>query len=58
MLVRTIENRDNDAYTNRQNWISLENVSPVLVESILTAEDQRFFSHNGFDWVELARMKG
>lgn len=57
MLVRTIENRDNDAYTNRQNWISLENVSPVLVESILTAEDQRFFSHNGFDWAELARMK-
>ena len=58
MLVRTIENRDNDAYTNRQNWISLDKVSPVLVESILTAEDQRFFSHNGFDWVELARMKG
>ena len=58
MLVRTIENRDNDAYTNRQNWISLEKVSPVLAESILTAEDQRFFSHNGFDWVELARMKG
>jgi monofunctional biosynthetic peptidoglycan transglycosylase len=22
------------------------------------AEDQRFFSHKGFDWVELAKMKG
>jgi monofunctional biosynthetic peptidoglycan transglycosylase len=22
------------------------------------AEDQRFFSHNGFDWIELAKMKG
>lgn len=58
MLVRTIENRDTKGYENKQNWISLENVSPVLIESILVAEDQRFFSHHGFDWVELAKMKG
>lgn len=57
MLVRTIENRDNDGYVNRKNWVSFENVSPALVESILVAEDQRFFSHRGFDWAELARMK-
>lgn len=57
MLVRTIENRDNDGYVNRQNWVSLEDVSPAIVESILVAEDQRFFSHRGFDWAELARMK-
>lgn len=58
MLVRSIENRDNEGYCNKQNWISLDNVSPALVESILMAEDQRFFSHRGFDWVELAKMKG
>lgn len=58
MLVRSIENRDVEGYENKQNWVSLENVDPVLIESILMAEDQRFFSHKGFDWIELAKMKG
>ena len=58
MLVRTFDNRDVEGYENNQNWVSLENVSCLLVESILMAEDQRFFYHSGFDWVELAKMKG
>ena len=58
MLVRTIENREVEGYENKQNWVSLESVNCLLVESILMAEDQRFFHHNGFDWVELAKMKG
>ena len=58
MLVRTIENREVEGYENKQNWVSLESVNCFLVESILMAEDQRFFYHNGFDWVELAKMKG
>ena len=58
MLVRTIENRDVEGYENKQNWVPLESVNCLLVESILMAEDQRFFYHNGFDWVELAKMKG
>lgn len=58
MLVRTIENRDSEGYENKQNWVSLENVNPVLIESILMSEDQHFFSHKGFDWIELAKMKG
>ena len=58
MLVRTIENREVEGYENKQNWVSLESVNCFLVESILMAEDQRFFYHYGFDWVELAKMKG
>ena len=57
MLVRTIENRDVEGYENKQSWVPLENVNCLLVESILMAEDQRFFNHSGFDWVELAKMK-
>lgn len=57
MMIRTIENRNTEGYANKQNWVSIENISPVLVECILMAEDQRFFSHNGFDWEELAKMK-
>ena len=58
MLVRTIENREVEGYENKQNWVSLESVNCFLVESILMAEDQRFFYHRGFDWVELAKIKG
>ena len=58
MLIRTIENRETDGYANKQNWVKLEDVSPAIVDAILIAEDQRFFSHNGFDWVELAKMNG
>lgn len=58
MLVRTIENREVEGYENKQNWVSLESVNCFLVESILMAEDQRFFYHSGFDWVELAKIKG
>ena len=57
MLIRTIENHNNDEYTNRQSWVSLNEIDPILVESILCAEDQRFYSHSGFDWQELRKMK-
>lgn len=57
MLIRTIENHNNDEYTNRQIWVSLNEIDPILVESILCAEDQRFYSHSGFDWQELRKMK-
>lgn len=57
MLIRTIENHNNDEYTNRQIWVTLNEIDPILVESILCAEDQRFYSHSGFDWLELRKMK-
>jgi penicillin-binding protein 1C len=37
--------------TRRQlDWIALPDISPALVRSILRAEDQRFFDHDGIDW--------
>ena len=57
MLVRYIENCDPEGYVNTQNWIDIEDVSPILIEAIIVAEDQRFYTHNGFDFAELSRMK-
>lgn len=57
MLKRTIENAANQDYRNRQAWTSKENISPVLIEAILLTEDQRFYSHKGFDFYELRKMK-
>ena len=57
MLIRTIENADLPGYSNRQIWTSKENIDPILIDAILLTEDQRFYSHNGFDIVELRKMK-
>ncbi len=57
MLIRTIENADLPGYSNRQIWTSKENIDPILIDAILLTEDQRFYSHNGFDFVELRKMK-
>ena len=36
-----------------QEWRSLEEISPFLRKAVLAAEDQRFLTHHGFDFVEL-----
>ena len=38
-----------------QRWISLGAISPNLVSALLAAEDQRFFSHHGWDLRATAR---
>ena len=34
-------------------WTDPEKISINLVRAVLAAEDQRFFEHHGFDWVEI-----
>ncbi|MEZ4390914.1 MAG: transglycosylase domain-containing protein [Polyangiales bacterium] len=38
-----------------QRWVSLRDVSPVLISAVLAAEDGRFFGHRGVDGWALAR---
>lgn len=57
MLKRTIEFAGEKDYSNIQEWVELDKISPLLVNTVILAEDQRFYSHNGFDVVELKRMK-
>ena len=40
-----------------KEWTDLEDVSPVLLRSVIASEDARFFTHGGVDWkaVEEAR---
>ena len=34
-------------------WRQLKDISPFLVKAVLASEDQRFMSHNGFDFREI-----
>ena len=36
-----------------RQWVPLTQISPTLVRAVIAAEDQRFCSHNGVDWIEL-----
>ena len=57
MLKRSLEYTGESGYSNRQIWVKSGQVSPVMVQAILLSEDQRFYSHNGFDAIELRKMK-
>ena len=34
-------------------WVRIEQVSPNIAKAVLAAEDQKFFDHNGFDWLAI-----
>jgi monofunctional biosynthetic peptidoglycan transglycosylase len=40
-----------------RRWVDLEDVSPVVVRSVIAAEDARFFQHWGVDLKELQRAR-
>ena len=43
-----------DRTRRRGDWVELSQVSPALIEAMITAEDRRFRAHGGVDWLGLA----
>ena len=41
------------AFVPEQQWVSYDDVSPLLRRAVLVAEDDAFFSHSGLDWNEI-----
>jgi monofunctional biosynthetic peptidoglycan transglycosylase len=37
----------------RREWVPMSRISPNLVRAVIAAEDTRFCTHRGFDWVEI-----
>jgi monofunctional glycosyltransferase len=42
--------REGKKYGVQQKWIPLSRVSPYLLKAVLIAEDDKFWSHEGFDY--------
>jgi monofunctional biosynthetic peptidoglycan transglycosylase len=42
--------RDGKKHRVKQKWVSLKGVSPYLVKAVLISEDDKFWSHEGFDY--------
>lgn len=53
IVVRTCQNWDDDSFVTHKRWQPMEKISPNLAKAVIASEDARFFSHNGFDWIEI-----
>ncbi len=42
-------------YEENRREVSLDEVSPVMVDALLAAEDSKFYEHNGVDWAGIVR---
>ena len=56
MLKRTIQFSGDGLYQSNMEWVPLEKISPELINAVVVAEDQRFYTHHGFDWSEIKSM--
>jgi len=51
LWIRWAENDKSERYTRViHNWVPVERISPHLIKAVISAEDQKFFQHHGFDW--------
>ena len=39
----------------KQTWMPINKISPNIILAIIASEDQRFFDHNGFDFIEIEK---
>jgi penicillin-binding protein 1C len=42
-----------DMHGRRLEWVKLEDVSPAFIQTVIRAEDKRFYKHSGVDWLAL-----
>jgi len=43
-------NKEGKNYRIQQKWVPLSHISPFLIKAVLIAEDDKFWSHEGFDY--------
>ncbi|MEI9896866.1 MAG: monofunctional biosynthetic peptidoglycan transglycosylase [Chthoniobacter sp.] len=55
MLLRPLETRPDgrSAPARQYSWLPLSRMPRDFLKFVLTAEDQRFYRHHGFDWREI-----
>ena len=56
MLKRAIQYRKVESFCTKHDWVSLEDISPEMVKAVVMTEDQKFYTHKGFDWDALKDM--
>lgn len=57
MIRRGLQNTGTNSLKVKYKWTPIEAISEDMINAVISAEDQRFYAHNGFDFEELSRMK-
>lgn len=58
MAMRAGQGSTSEAGEVRHQPVPLGSIAPVMRRAVLIAEDNRFYEHAGFDWVEIRRAMG
>ena len=49
------DNLGNMIFDDNDDWISLENISPYLINATIATEDKNFYRHIGFDYLRIGK---
>lgn len=49
MVKRAIEYKEDDSFRTQKKWVSFKKISPEMAKAAISAEDNLFVDHNGFD---------
>ena len=49
------DNNNNLIFDNNDDWISLDNISPYLIDATISTEDKFFYKHVGFDYLRIVK---
>lgn len=49
------DNIGNQITNSNSTWVSLEEISPYLINATISAEDKYFYKHIGFDYLRIAK---
>jgi monofunctional biosynthetic peptidoglycan transglycosylase len=53
MDIRHAQFSNDKKFKHQYTWVDYGAISPHLVRAVIASEDNRFFQHHGFDWVEI-----
>lgn len=46
---------NNSLYNGNDDWVSLDKISPYLINATISAEDKHFYNHFGFDYLRIIK---
>lgn len=56
MVIRSVQQiTSGDKPTWKHTWVSFDKISPHLPMAVIASEDNRFATHNGFDFIEIKK---
>jgi monofunctional biosynthetic peptidoglycan transglycosylase len=54
MMIRSVESLvAGKMPKNSKQWVSIENISPYMIQAVVAAEDNLFLEHHGFSFVDI-----